>query len=228
MKARSFEVRQAAQLASLALENARLYAELQRSEELYRRVLENSHDLIALIDLEGRITYANSAHERVLGYGIDELVGRHASELADPTDPPLALRGRTPSLPIRRIRRKDGSWALVEGSSVLLRNPAGEPELKLVFARDVSERERIAEQLRQAQKMESIGRLAGGIAHDFNNLLTAIGGYAELGVLELDGDDIVLSSALDGHLGPIVADPTQIEQVLLNLAINARDAMSGG
>ncbi len=276
-----------AQLASLALENAHLYAELQRSEELYRRVLENSHDLIALIDLEGRITYANSAHERVLGYGIDELVGRYASELADPTDPPLALRGRTPSLPIRRIRRKDGSWALVEGSSVLLRNPAGEPELTLVFARDVSERERIAEQLRQAQKMESIGRLAGGIAHDFNNLLTAIGGYAELGVLELDaggtdsvresivqiqrasgraaeltsqllafsrkqvlhpreldlnevisgmtsmvarllGDDIVLSSALDAELGPIVADPTQIEQVLLNLAINARDVMSGG
>ena len=135
--------------------------------------------------------------------------------------------------------------------------------------------------------MESIGRLAGGIAHDFNNLLTAIGGYAELGALELDtgeieparesivqiqrasgraaeltsqllafsrkqvlhtreldlnevisgmtsmlarllGDDIVLASELDAELEPVLADPSQVEQVLLNLAINARDAMPEG
>lgn len=276
-----------AQLASLALQNARLYDEVRRSDELHRRVLENSNDLISVIDLDGRFTYANAAHERVLGYRVDELVGLDASSLADPEEPPLELAGETPPLPVRRFRRKDGTWALLESSTVLLRDAVGAPELVLGFARDVSERERVAEQLRQAQKLESIGRLAGGIAHDFNNLLTAIGGYAELGALELDagepeavresieqiqrasgraaeltsqllafsrkqvlqpreldlhevisgmasmlarllGNDVVLSFALQGDLGRVVADPTQIEQVLLNLALNARDAMPGG
>jgi signal transduction histidine kinase len=188
---------------------------------------------------------------------------------------------------VRRVRRKDGSWALLEGSTVLLRTPAGDPELSLVFVRDVSERERVAEQLRQAQRMESIGRLAGGIAHDFNNLLTAIGGYAELSALDLAageteavhesieqvrraagraaelttqllafsrkqvlhphaldlnevvsgmaamvtrllGEDIVLSWELEPELCTVLADPGQIEQVVLNLAINARDAMPAG
>ena len=276
-----------AQLASLSLQNARLYDDMRRSEELHRRVLENSNDMISLIDLDGRITYANAAHECVLGYRVDELVGLDARSLVHSEDPPLGLAGVAPPMAVRRLRRKDGTWALLEASTVLLRDAAGTPELSLAFARDVSERERVAEQLRQAQKMESIGRLAGGIAHDFNNLLTAIGGYAELGLLELDagqpeavresveqiqrasgraaeltsqllafsrkqvlrpreldlnevisdmssmvarllGEGIVLSAALDTDLGAVVADPTQVEQVLLNLAINARDAMPDG
>ena len=276
-----------AQLASLALENARLYEEVRRSEEMHRRVLEHSHDLIALIDLEGRIAYANAAHEAVLGYSPEELVGMRAQDLADPLDPVLALGGAEPPLAARRLRRKDGTWALLEGSTVLLRTAAGEPEFSLVFARDISERERVAEQLRQAQRMESIGRLAGGIAHDFNNLLTAIGGYAELSALDLAageteavyesieqvrraagraaeltsqllafsrkqmlhprpldlnevvsgmasmvtrllGEDVVLSWELEPELGTVLADPAQIEQVVLNLAINARDAMPAG
>jgi PAS domain S-box-containing protein len=276
-----------AQLGSLALESARLYEEVRRSEEMYRRVLENSHDMISLVDLEGRITYANAAHERVLGYRPEEMIGMRAQDFADPAEPPLALEGRDPALPVRRIRRKDGSWTLFEGASTLLRTPAGDPELTLVFARDISERERVAEQLRQAQKMESVGRLAGGIAHDFNNLLTAIGGYAELSALDLDtgdaeavresigqisraasraaeltsqllafsrkqvlhprpldlnevvsdmaamvsrlvGEDVVLSSDFETDLWTVLADPAQIEQVVLNLALNARDAMPEG
>ncbi len=82
-----------AQLASLALQNARLYDEVRRSAELHRRVLENSNDLIALVDLEGRITYANATHERVLGYGAEELVGMEAKALDDLEEPPLAPGG---------------------------------------------------------------------------------------------------------------------------------------
>jgi nitrogen-specific signal transduction histidine kinase/ActR/RegA family two-component response regulator len=150
--------------------------------------------------------------------------------------------------------------------------------------RDISDRHRLEEQLRQAQKMEAIGRLAGGVAHDFNNLLTAISGYSSLArtapslsevgqeldgideaaeraqqltsqllafsrrrvlapvVLDLSdvvmqmkpmlsrliGEDVQIAIVADIDLPPLLADRVQVEQVVLNLAINARDAMPTG
>jgi len=161
----------------------------------------------------------------------------------------------------------------------------GEPARYIGVSLDITERKQLEEQFRQAQKLESIGRLAGGVAHDFNNLLTIITGYAEMALAEVNeghalrdslmeiadaaaragsltrqlltfsrrqiaaakrvalndlvrefekmlarllGEEVELVLSLDPEDGAIMADPGQIEQVILNLAVNARDAMPNG
>jgi PAS domain S-box-containing protein len=293
-----------AQLAALALESARLYTAaqreleerraveeaLRRSESLHRHVVDGSTDLIALLDPESRIVLASSAYEDVLGYSPAALVGTLLAGLLHPDDLEAvrenAVDGAVVEPAAARLRASDGRWVLVEGISTPIRGENGEIELIVVIARDVTERQRLQEQLRQGQKMESIGRLAGGIAHDFNNLLTAIGGYAELMLMDFDagavptrdsaeqisraagraasltgqllafsrkqvlrphvidlnevvagmatmlarmlGEDVVLSTEFHPDLGLALADPTQIEQVALNLALNGRDSMPHG
>jgi PAS domain S-box-containing protein len=293
-----------AQLAALALENARLYSAaqrelderraaeeaLRRSEELHRHVVDGSTDLIALLDPEGCIVLASSAYVYVLGYSRAGLIGTKLADLVHPDDL-AAVREQVVDDAVvepitARVRASDGRWVLVEGISTPIRSETGEIELMLVIARDVTERQRLQEQLQQAQKMESIGRLAGGIAHDFNNLLTAINGYAELMLMDFDANevptresaeqiaraagraasltgqllafsrkqvlrpqeidlndivggmatmlgrmlsaDVPLSTVFHPNLGSTLADPTQIEQVVLNLALNGRDAMPDG
>ena len=281
-----------AQLASVALVNARLFDALNRTEKLHRSVVESSTDMITLLDLDGNVVFASPSHERVLGRRPEELTGSRYGAHVHPDDLDAAaavlaraVSGEVTGVFPARVRHRDGHWVHLEGIPSVIRDDHGRPELILAVTRDVSERERLQEQLRQAQKMESVGRLAGGIAHDFNNLLTAIGGYAELARLELDeespvhehvgeiaraasraaeltsqllafsrkqvlhprvvdlnaivgqmatmlarmlGEDVILSTAFDGRLRPVLADPAQIEQVVLNLALNARDAMPDG
>jgi signal transduction histidine kinase/ActR/RegA family two-component response regulator len=181
-------------------------------------------------------------------------------------------------------RRKDGRSITVRLSGSAFKNDRGETGFEMI-AEDVSERRLLEEQLRQAQKMEAVGRLAGGVAHDFNNLLTVIKGYSELMLEELDnahplrtevdeikkaadraasltrqllafsrqqvlapkvldlnlivqnmdkllrrllGEEVILTSVLAPTLGRVKADPGQVEQVIMNLAVNARDAMPKG
>ena len=279
-----------ARLASLALENARLYTAVRQSEELHRHVVDGSTDLIALLGADNRVVLASRAYADVLGHEPDDLLGTLLGELLHPDDLAEARAKVVDDMiaePITaRMRHRDGRWVLVEGVTTPIRDEDGAVALKLVIARDVTERERLQEQLRQAQKMESVGRLAGGIAHDFNNLLTAIRGYSELMLIDFDegalpgrdnaeqiaraaeraaaltgqllafsrkqvlrpqvidlndvvtgmaamiarvlGEEVMLSTALEPGLGPTLADPTQLEQVVLNLAINGRDAMPGG
>ena len=181
--------------------------------------------------------------------------------------------------------RPDGSIRWIRGRGFPVRNASGELDRIVGTATDITSQRHLEEQFRQAQKMESVGRLAGGIAHDFNNLLTVINGTAELAALELPGDaplkaDLVqirqagdraaaltrqllalsrqqilkpaiidltaivrsmqsmlrrligehvdLAFVLPDSLGHVKADPSQIEQVILNLAVNAQDAMPDG
>jgi signal transduction histidine kinase/CheY-like chemotaxis protein len=182
------------------------------------------------------------------------------------------------------FRHKDGSWRTLESVvSNLLDNPAVTGIV--INSRDVTERRTLESQFRQAQRLEAVGRLAGGVAHDFNNVLTAIAGYSDLLLEDLDardpkrqdveeiraaaqraatltrqllafsrkqvlqsrvldlnavvqalekmlqrliGEDVELVFSPGADLRPVRADPGQIEQVILNLAVNARDAMPRG
>lgn len=262
---------------------------LRASESRYRLITENAHDLICLIDQNGCFAYLSPSFRRVLGYGSADLIGTRASDLLHPDDraPIVAqmqpITSGEPGQSSFRVRRADASWCWLEATWTNQLEHG--QRYGIVSARDISERKRIEAQFLQAQKMESIGRLAGSVAHDFNNLLTAIGGYAELAreslsgssparadleeigkaaqrakgltrqllafarkqiiapitldlndlVLDLEpllrrliGEHIVVDTQLAPGLGMVRADPGQIEQVLVNLVVNARDAMPHG
>ena len=256
---------------------------LREREELFRSVVENASDAIAIVDREGRCTYANPALARLLGVERGALLGQSVLGFAHPDDLARAGEGLLQvvsevgtSVAIEaRWRRNDGSWRALDGRARAFVDRDG--ALRVVLhARDVTE-------ARMAQKMEAIGRLAGGVAHDFNNLLTVIlsctdllararraggdggDGYvaeiasaAERGaaltrqlltfsslqpvqaramdlnavVVEAQGmlkrlisEHITLKTELDPAARYVRADPGQIEQVILNLVLNARDAI---
>jgi two-component system, cell cycle sensor histidine kinase and response regulator CckA len=180
---------------------------------------------------------------------------------------------------------RDGRVVSVEVTSSVKFDDKGRPTGLRGVTTDVTAKLRLEEQLQEAQRMESIGRLAGGVAHDFNNLLTVINGYADLSLLDVDpgdpvhatlteirsagqraaeltsqllalsrrqllqprnfnlnalieggaktlrrllGEDIDVVTILDPELGQVKADPGQMNQVILNVAVNARDAMPRG
>ncbi|HEY6323694.1 MAG TPA: response regulator [Thermoanaerobaculia bacterium] len=263
---------------------------LAASEERYRALMEQAHDAILVLDMEQRIQEANRAALDLLGRPRREIVGRSYDDFVAPEELEESRRSRAKAavegkawVPLRHLVRADGSRVAVETSVSLVR--IGEESTMLAILRDITERQRLEAQFQQAQKMESVGRLAGGVAHDFNNLLTLILGYGNM-VLQaladrpavsrqveaivragesaagltrqllafsrhqvlvptvidvnalirqleqmlrrLIGEDIELVADLEPRLARIRADAGQIEQVLMNLVVNARDAMPGG
>ncbi|HEX2552920.1 MAG TPA: PAS domain S-box protein [Microvirga sp.] len=164
-------------------------AALRESEERYRTLAENTVDLVIRSDMEGVRLYVSPSSADLLGYRPDELAGSSTLAFVHPEDRPaltdklVRLRmSQTADRDIstHRLQRADGTWIWVEATFRLVRDRDGAPKEVVTVIRDVSERRRLEERLRQSQKMEAVGQLTGGIAHDFNNLLTVILGNAEI------------------------------------------------
>lgn len=259
---------------------------LAMSEAQWQAVLAALPDLIVISDDTGRCVGAHASPHSTIAVAADRLLGHRAADLLAPADatPLEAVRRRVLDTKAPEVLESQVSWhgrsAWIESRVV----PLGSNRTLSVL-RDVTERRALQDQLRQAQRLEAIGRLAGGVAHDFNNLLTVIGGATELAVdgmapgdpnrrtlqevreatlraaqltqqllafgrrqvlqaevfdvrevvrgceqmlRRLIGEHVQLTCQLGERLPCVHADRGQIEQVLVNLVVNARDAMSAG
>ena len=190
--------------AALAIERSDLYRRLQSSERRFRSIFEQSHLGTALCDLERKFLTVNPALAEILGYLPSELAGITTLDVTHAEDREesgaqigLLLEGKVERC-IREERyvRKSGEAVWCSTITSLIRDASGKPSYTLAMVSDISERkraeqerERMQEQLLQAQKMKSLGTLAGGIAHDFNNFLGVISGYASLLRLRLSAED---------------------------------------
>jgi PAS domain S-box-containing protein len=173
--------------------------------------------------LDGVITSWNSGAERMYGYGAQEMIGRPISILSPPghdEEMPATLerirRGENIEHFETKRRRKDGTLIDVSLTVSSIKSQTGEITGASIVARDVTDRNRLEEQFRQAQKLESIGVLAGGIAHDFNNLLLAILGNASLAL-----DDRTLPHAVRHELQEVVLASERAAELVRQLLVYA-------
>jgi PAS domain S-box-containing protein len=278
-------------LAASHDELTRRFAELSDLKGYTDNILSSLTAGVVTLDLGGRVVTLNPVAEALLECPLLETGGRpyleafaHAPEVVDLLMRTLATRTGTVSAPVT-VKRRDGRAVPAEMTTAPLRGKQGNDLGIVAVVRDLTAVRRLEDQLRHAQKLEAVGRLAGGVAHDFNNLLTVIMGHVQLlqeplglddptrrhiGVIQstadqaaaltrqllafsrkqvlqpkivdpnaiveamkpmlrhLLGEDIALVTVLAPALGRVKADPGQLQQVLMNLAVNARDAMPHG
>ena len=278
----------------------RLGRRLLEAEKLFYLIGDTGSDLIAIVDTRGRRLYNSPSYEKILGYSPDDLKDTSGLDQIHPEDRARVIAAAEDAKRTGsghrleyRIRHRDGSWRIFESTCSAVRDHRGKIDKLIIVNRDITAQREQAreilrqkeEQLRQAQKMEAVGRLSGGVAHDFNNLLSVIIGYAEdleqnldpagrlhheaeevkkagdraasltrqllafsrqqdlqPQVLDLNavisdlarmlrrliGSDIEFAVDLNPLAGRIKADQGHIEQVVMNLVVNARDAMPEG
>ncbi|MCL6584339.1 MAG: PAS domain S-box protein [bacterium] len=163
---------------------------LRKSEERYRTLVENSYDMIFVVDGEGNFLFTNTACERLLGYSQDELNQTNGFILMHPDDVDpvrqqlrkLMTEGTIQRNVEYRYRTKSGSYIHILTNGAPMFDDQGRVVAALCIGRDITELKRLEEERQKMQKLESLGILAGGIAHDFNNLLAAI--ISNLSLLE--------------------------------------------
>jgi PAS domain S-box-containing protein len=184
-------------LYSIKLEEERKRAEeaLRESEERYRSVVETSHEMIQSVSPDGYFNFVNKAWHDILGYTEKELSELSLFDIIhlESLDHcqkmfKKVLAGERVTNVDAKFVTKDGGIIFVEGD-VIGRYIDDKIVGTLGFFRDITDRKRLEDQLRQTQKIEAIGTLAGGIAHDFNNILGAIIGYTELANLQVREDN---------------------------------------
>ncbi len=252
--------------------------------------IAHSGEVIMITDPEGKIQYVNPAFEKITGYSRAEAIGQTPRLLNSGHQDELFYRELWDTIASGKIwtgrmvnKKKDGSLFTEDATISAVYDSEGHIVNYVAAKRDITEHLQISKQLQQAQKMESIGRLAGGVAHDFNNLLGVILGFTEMamektephGELHDDLSEIFnaarrstgivqqllafarkqiicpilldLNATVSGilkmlrrligehiefvwrpgkNLWPVMMDPSQIDQILANLCVNARDAIS--